>query len=133
MSSLITRSWTRVLITVIPAWIGLKAAVEGVRAMVLLIEVARSDDRVEDHEQGIIERALVRRFGLNHSEAAHLIKVAKAGAIQATDLFHFTKVVVDNFTEDERIGVTWAVPTARRLFFHGQNGSSEICLVLKMI
>ena len=72
---------------------------------VLLIEVARSDDHVEDREQGIIERALARRFGLNHSEAAHLIKVAETGAIQATDLFHFTKVVVDNFTEEERIGV----------------------------
>jgi uncharacterized tellurite resistance protein B-like protein len=71
----------------------------------LLIETARSDDRVEDREQGIIERALVRRFGLNHSEATHLIKVAEAGAIQATDLFHFTGVVVENFSEEERIGV----------------------------
>jgi uncharacterized tellurite resistance protein B-like protein len=34
---------------------------------VLLIEVARSDDRVEVSEKGIIERALARRFGLQPS------------------------------------------------------------------
>jgi uncharacterized tellurite resistance protein B-like protein len=71
----------------------------------LLIETARSDDRVEDREQGIIERALVRRFGLEHSEVMRLIRAAEEGAIQATDLFHFTKVVVDNFSEEDRIGV----------------------------
>jgi uncharacterized tellurite resistance protein B-like protein len=72
---------------------------------VLLIEIARSDDHVEEREQSIIAGALVRRFGLNYSEAAHLIEVAEDGAILATDLFHFTRVVVDNFTEEERIGV----------------------------
>jgi len=72
---------------------------------VLLIEVARSDDRVEDREQGLIERALASRFGLKHSEVVHLIKAAEEGAVQATDLFHFTRIVVENFTEAERIGV----------------------------
>jgi uncharacterized tellurite resistance protein B-like protein len=71
----------------------------------LLIETARSDDRVEDREQGIIERALMRRFGLKPGEVSHLIRAAEDGAIQATDLFHFTKVVVDNFSEEERVGV----------------------------
>jgi uncharacterized tellurite resistance protein B-like protein len=72
---------------------------------VLLIEVARSDDRVEDCEQGIIERALALRFGLERSEVTRLIKAAEEGAIQATDLFHFTRIVVRNFSPEERIGV----------------------------
>ena len=72
---------------------------------VLLIEVARSDDSVEDREQGLIERALALRFGLEHSEVVHLIKAAEEGAVHATDLFHFTRIVVENFTEAERIGV----------------------------
>jgi uncharacterized tellurite resistance protein B-like protein len=72
---------------------------------VLLIEVARSDDRVEDCEQGIIERALALRFGLERSEVTRLIKAAEEGAIQATDLFHFTRIVVKNFSPEERIGV----------------------------
>jgi uncharacterized tellurite resistance protein B-like protein len=72
---------------------------------VLLIETARSDDRVEDREQGIIERALARRFGLSPSEVAQLLRAAQKGALHSTDLFHFTRVVVKNFTEAERVGV----------------------------
>ena len=72
---------------------------------VLLIEVARSDDRVEDREEGVIERALTRRFGLDSTEVTHLIGAAKDGAMKATDLFHFTQIVDKNFSEEERIGV----------------------------
>lgn len=71
----------------------------------LMIETARSDDRVDAREQGIIERALSQRFGLSPWEVAHLVRAAEEGAIEATDLFHFTRVVVDNFSETERIGV----------------------------
>jgi uncharacterized tellurite resistance protein B-like protein len=73
---------------------------------VLLIEVARSsDNRIEDREEGVIERALARRFGLERNEVIRLVKAAEDGAMQATDLFHFTQVVVDKFGEEERIGV----------------------------
>ncbi len=73
---------------------------------VLLIEVARSsDNRVGDLEESVIERALTRRFELERDEVVRLIEAAEQGAIQATDLFHFTQVVVDQFSEEERIGV----------------------------
>jgi uncharacterized tellurite resistance protein B-like protein len=72
---------------------------------VLLIDVARSDDRVVDHEEGVIERALARRFDLDQSEVTRLVKAAEEGALRATDLFQFTQVVVNNFSEEERIGV----------------------------
>ncbi len=73
---------------------------------VLLIEVARSsDNRVGDREESVIERALTRRFELRRDEVVRLIEAAEQGAIQATDLFHFTQVVVDQFREEERIGV----------------------------
>jgi uncharacterized tellurite resistance protein B-like protein len=71
----------------------------------LLIETARSDDHFEDREQGIIKRALTRHFGMRLDEAARLVRAAEQGAIQATDLFHFTRVVVEHFSEEERIGV----------------------------
>jgi uncharacterized tellurite resistance protein B-like protein len=71
---------------------------------VLLIEVARSNDGVEDRSQGVIQRALALRFGLERSEVIRLIKAAEERATEATDLFHFTRVVVENF-EEERIGV----------------------------
>jgi len=73
---------------------------------VLLIEVARSsDNRVGDREESVIERTLTRRFELRRDEVVRLIEAAEQGAIQATDLFHFTQVVVDQFREEERIGV----------------------------
>src|SRR5580704_11796020 len=72
---------------------------------VLLIEVARSDDRVEDREERMIERVLARRFGLQRTEVISLIKAAEEGALQATDLFHFTQIAVDKFSEEERIGL----------------------------
>lgn len=71
----------------------------------LLIETARSDDRVEARERQIIERALARRFGLSPWQVAELVGAAEQGAVQATDLFRFTRVVVANFTEAERIGL----------------------------
>ena len=67
--------------------------------------MARSDDKVEVREQSLIERALARRFGLQRAEVTRLITAAEGGAIRATDLFHFTQIVVENFTEQERIGV----------------------------
>jgi hypothetical protein len=41
---------------------------------VLLIEVARSDDTVEAREQGLIERALARRFRLQPGEVTRLVQ-----------------------------------------------------------
>jgi uncharacterized tellurite resistance protein B-like protein len=72
---------------------------------VLLIEVARSDDRIEVRERGIIERALARRFGLDRGEVTRLMNAAEEGAIKATDLHRFTQTVVKEFSEEERIGV----------------------------
>ena len=72
---------------------------------VLLIEVARSDDGVEDREQGVIQRVLALRFGLDRSEVIRLIKTAEERAMEAPDLYHFTRVVAENVTEEERIGV----------------------------
>ena len=73
---------------------------------VLLIDVARSNaERVEDREHGVIERVLAARFDLERGEVSGLMTAAEVGAIQATDLFHFTQIVVKNFSEEERIGV----------------------------
>ncbi len=82
---------------------------------ILLIEVARSDDRLAGSEESVIERALARRFGLRRDEVVRLIEAADERALQATDLFHFTQVMVENFSEAERIGVVemlWEVAYA---------------------
>lgn len=72
---------------------------------VLLLETAHSDDRVTEREQRIIERALARRFQLQPFETARLIQAAGQGAVRATDFYNFTRIVVQQFSEEERVGV----------------------------
>jgi uncharacterized tellurite resistance protein B-like protein len=72
---------------------------------VLLIETAHSDDRVTEREQRVIERALARRFQLQPFETARLVQAAAEGSVRATDLYNFTRIVVQHFSEEERIGI----------------------------
>jgi uncharacterized tellurite resistance protein B-like protein len=72
---------------------------------VLLIETAHSDDRITETEQRIVARALSRRFQLQPFETARLLQAARHGAVQATDLYNFTRTVVQHFSEAERVGV----------------------------
>jgi len=71
----------------------------------LLIEMARSDDSVAEVEQRIIERALARRFDLRPFETARLVEAARQSVIRSTDLYNSTRIVVQNFSEQERAGV----------------------------
>ena len=72
---------------------------------VLLIEVARSDDRFDTPERGIIGQALARRFGLGSDEVGRLMRAAEDAAIRATDLHRFTQAVVRDFSPPERVAV----------------------------
>jgi uncharacterized tellurite resistance protein B-like protein len=72
---------------------------------VLLIEVARSDDLVAEQERSVIARMLARRFDLSSDDVAKLLAAARQSALHATDLYRFTRVVVENFTEAERVAV----------------------------
>jgi uncharacterized tellurite resistance protein B-like protein len=72
---------------------------------VLLIETARSDDWVTEREQRIIEQGLARRFGLQPFETARLLEAARRSAGRATDLYHFTRIVVQRFSEEDRVAV----------------------------
>ena len=65
----------------------------------LLIETASSDDRITEPEQRIVERALMRRFQLQPFETARLVQAARQGAVRATDLYNFTRIVVQHFSE----------------------------------
>lgn len=72
---------------------------------VLLLEIARSDDSVADSERRIIERTLARRFNLQPFETTRLVEAARQGVIRSTDLYNSTRTVVQNFSEEERVGV----------------------------
>ena len=90
---------------------------------VLLIETARTDDRVTDRERSIIQRVLARRFGFSPDQVTRLVQVATEGAARATDLFHFTRVIVEQFTEQDRVALIediWQVALADGLDASGQ-------------
>ncbi len=90
---------------------------------VLLIETAGTDDRVTDRERGIIRRVLTRRFDFSPDQVTRLVHVATEGAASATDLFHFTRVIVEQFTEQDRIALIediWQVALSDGLDANGQ-------------
>jgi uncharacterized tellurite resistance protein B-like protein len=72
-------------------------------ATALLIEAARSDALFNDEERRTIRDLVQRQFGLNGEETGELIAAAEAEAERATQLFGFTKVIADRFSEPERI------------------------------
>src|SRR5437764_4389299 len=82
---------------------------------VLLTETARTDDRISDRERSIIKRVLVQRFGFSADQVGRLVRAASEGAAQATDLFRFTRVIVERCTQQERIALIedlWQVALA---------------------
>jgi uncharacterized tellurite resistance protein B-like protein len=89
---------------------------------VLLIEIARTDDRITDRERSIIGSVLAHRFDFSPDQVTRLVQVATEGAARATDLFHSTRVIVERFAEQERIGLIediWQVALADGLDANG--------------
>ena len=72
---------------------------------VLLLETARSDDCVADSERRIIERAWRGASICSRSRPRASSQAARQGAMRATDLYNFTRIVVQHFSEQERVGV----------------------------
>jgi uncharacterized tellurite resistance protein B-like protein len=90
---------------------------------VLLIETARTDDHVTERERSVIRRVLAHRFGFGPDQVTRLAQTGTEGAARATDLFHFTRVIVERFTEQERIGLIediWQVALADGLDASGE-------------
>jgi len=71
----------------------------------LLLEAARLDDHFTQDEQNLIRRLLSERFQIGPHEIDQLMEAAAAAADGSTDLYHFTREIVDNFGPEDRIGV----------------------------
>jgi len=68
----------------------------------LLVEAARIDENYADTEVAIIDRALMKRFGLAPSDAAELRAQAETAQEGATDIQRFTKVA-KAMTREEKV------------------------------
>lgn len=58
----------------------------------LLVEAARADEKYQDREIAIIDKALATRFALNSKDAAALRVKAEAAQAEALDIQRFTRI-----------------------------------------
>ena len=86
-------------------------------AAALLVEAARMDGEVDDAERHAVAEQLSACFNLDGEETGALIEAAGAAVDQATQLYPFTRVITDRFSEDDRIHMIemlWSVAYADR-------------------
>jgi uncharacterized tellurite resistance protein B-like protein len=69
----------------------------------LLVETARMDDTFDAAERAVVLRLLGARFGLDPAAATRLLAAAERAEAGASDLFCFTKAVIEAWTPAERI------------------------------
>jgi uncharacterized tellurite resistance protein B-like protein len=69
----------------------------------LLIEAAYSDDRFDPAERGVIAQLLESRFNLSRSDAGALLDAGEAAASESAELFHFTRIINERLSFEERI------------------------------
>ena len=74
-------------------------------AAALLVEAAIMDEEFDNRERRTIERLVVERFGLAEDDCARLIAAAEEAVSESHQLYRFTRVVNDQFTPEERVGL----------------------------
>lgn len=86
-------------------------------AAALLVEAARMDGEVDAAERQAIAEQLSAFFNLDDEETDALIEAAGAKAKESSQLYSFTRVITDRFSEEERvrmIEMLWTVAYADR-------------------
>jgi uncharacterized tellurite resistance protein B-like protein len=74
-------------------------------AAALLVEAAVVDGAMTDREYDLIERLLRERFALSAVAADELLEHAAALDKETSQLFPFTKTIVDQSAADQRVGL----------------------------
>jgi uncharacterized tellurite resistance protein B-like protein len=72
-------------------------------AAALLAEAARLDGHVAPSERAAMERVLARRFALDDSDAAALVRDGEAAAADSTQVFAFTRIINRDWPAEERV------------------------------
>ena len=83
-----------------------------VATCVLLLEVAHSDDHFSEQEEERIVEILKEAFQLSDEYAAELIELAHEEREQSADLWRFTNVIDNNYSNEEKervIETLWKV------------------------
>ena len=97
---------------------------------VLMLDVARADQVFEDSELNRVLDLVESHFGLSAEEAAELVDAAGDDAEDLTSLHHFTQLLHEHLTEEEKVRIVsllWQVAYA-----DGHLDKYENSLVLKI-
>lgn len=84
-------------------------------AGVLLFEVVRADNKVEEAERTVMRTALQSTFNLDSDESEEVMRLAEAQSREAISLFEFTSLVDGAFSPEEKkrvVELLWLVAFA---------------------
>jgi len=74
-------------------------------AAALLVEAARADEEYGADEEARVTQILAHRFNLSDEEVAELKALAEERQEASVNLHGFTRLVKDNWSDEERIGL----------------------------
>lgn len=91
---------------------------------VLLVELAGSDEEFTDEERERIIEILKEQFDLSDEEVTELIDTAQQARKESVDLWQFTNLINQNFSEKEKIDIVenaWRVVYADGKLSHHED------------
>ncbi|MBN2468727.1 MAG: TerB family tellurite resistance protein [Deltaproteobacteria bacterium] len=71
----------------------------------LLLELAHIDGEFSDAERDAIVSILIRDYSLSEEAATQLLRASKAELERSIDLWHFTNVINQNYSMEEKISI----------------------------
>ena len=99
-------------------------------AGVLLFEIVRADNKVENSERTVMSAALQGTFNLTAEQTAEIMELSETQSRTATSLFEFTSVIDAEFSGDQKkriVELLWLVA-----FADGRKDAGEEHLIRKI-
>ena len=99
-------------------------------AGVLLFEIVRADNKVEDVERTVMRTALQSTFNLTAEQTSEIMGLSEEKSRTATSLFEFTSLIDSEFSSDQKkriVELLWLVA-----FADGRKDAEEEHLIRKI-
>jgi len=81
----------------------------------LMIEIMKQDGKTKNEEVDVVKKSLQTKFELTASEIDELFSLATEEARQSVDLYQFTSLIHQNFTQEKKVKIIeylWTVAYA---------------------
>ena len=80
-----------------------------VAACALLLEIAHADDVFQPEERERIERHIREEMRVSEDELQEVFRIAEEERRESVDLFHFTQLLREHLTRDQRLRLVEAI------------------------